>query len=120
MIAFAAPDQRRHWRETTAITVTSNVDINSPTATAWANPDGYSTQYVIIYSGPSANYDPNPASIFDGVEPMWRRRWRLSLEAIARYRREARRVRLRVVSQWRRPVSVARTCSQAERWRVAA
>lgn len=120
MIAFTDPVSR-HWLNSTTITVTSSYNGATSTATAsnWQERE-YTTPYVIIYSGSGANYAPAPSNIFEGVEPMWRRRWRLSLEAIARHRRAARRVRLRTVSQWRRPVSVARTCSQAERWRVLA
>jgi len=63
-------------------------------------------------------YEPEPAEqIFES--PLQRRR-RLSLEALNRYRREARHFVLRVVSVWQRVVYVSRTCAQSERWRVLA
>lgn len=113
MMGFAQPDAYG-----TTITIGSNVSVNGPTATTWIEPTP--RPYVIVIYGSDANYPEQADNPFEGVEPLWRRRWRLSLEAIDRYKRLARRVRLRVRGRWYRPLHVARVCAQSERWRVLA
>jgi hypothetical protein len=116
MIACAEPTQ---WPYSPTVTVTyAGTYGATATATTFATPIERNTPYV-VYSYAN-DYDSAPAKTPEReFETERHRRWRLSLEAIGRHRRAARRIRLRVVSQWQRPVSVARTCSQAERWRVS-
>lgn len=96
----------------TTVIVSSNVRTSDTTTSLWLEPP---SPYVFVYE----REEPKKENIFDGVEPFWRRRWRLSLEAIDRYRRAARKVRLRVANQWFRVRYVARVCAQSERWRVS-
>ena len=114
MMGFATPSYP------STIVISSNVPVSGATTTAWFDERQSNwPSYTIVIE--ADGYDePKAASIFDGVEPMWRRRWRLSLEAIDRYRRAARKVRLRGASQWRRVLYVVRVCAQSERWRVLA
>jgi hypothetical protein len=114
MMGFAAPTTPYQ----STVTISSNMPLNGPTVTAWAEPQV--TPYtIVIYANESEEPAPVWKDIF-GPEPFWKRRWRLSLEAIDRYRRAARRFRLRVAALWKKPVSVRRVCSQAGRWRVLA
>jgi hypothetical protein len=115
MIACAEPTH--HWQYPRTATITSNISATSPTATVWI--EDYHAPYVVVSYGYEGSANSGPANPSFELETERHRRWRLSLEAIVRHRRAARRVRLRVVSQWQRPISVARACSQAERWRVS-
>jgi len=67
----------------------------------------------------SSWYDA-PAPTEHVFESPRQRRRRLSLEAITRFCKLARQVRLRIVSIWQRPVTVTRVCALSERWRVTA
>ncbi len=82
-------------------------------ATAWLP-----IRVEVVYISSWNNNAPAPTEhVFES--PLQRRR-RLSLEAVARFRRAARRFVQRITSIWRRPVTVARVCAQSERWRVLA
>lgn len=109
------------FASTQTVVIRSTVSNSAPTtATLWNEPEqlfpGYYPTVIIIESQPPRE---EWRDLFEG-EPLWRRRWRLSLEAIDRYKRLARRSRLRVRSQWRRTTHVARVCAQSARWRVLA
>lgn len=113
MIAFAK--QTAGYSDT--IIISPYARVNGPTVSAWA--DAPTAGPEIYWIEVPAQREPDPTDIFKNVEPFWRRRWRLSLEAIDRYRRAARKVRLRVANQWFRIRYVARVCAQSERWRVS-
>ncbi len=104
MIAFASP---------TSTYATGDYYSDGGTASGpWLPIGGTSVAYSSI------GYYGEPAPTDDVFETPQERRRRLSLEAIARFRKLARHVRRRIVSVWQRPVTAARVCALSERWRV--